>query len=77
MPETTALLTFLTALFFLEITRGPDMMPALARGIGQGRRIALLNVFGMILLFWQARFTADPIRPVDGPRDRSEWWETA
>lgn len=50
MPDTAALLSFLTALFFLEVTPGPDMMLVLARGIGQGRRVALLNVFGMIFV---------------------------
>jgi len=48
--DTTALITFLTALFFLEITPGPDMMLVLARGIGQGRRIALLTAVGQILV---------------------------
>jgi threonine/homoserine/homoserine lactone efflux protein len=44
------LLTFLAALFFLEITPGPDMMLVLARGIGQGRRTALLTVVGMVFI---------------------------
>lgn len=47
MPDTAALLTFLTALFFLEISPGPDMMLVMARGVGQGRRTALLTVAGM------------------------------
>lgn len=50
MTDTAALLTFLTALFFLEITPGPDMMLVVARGIGQGRRIALLTVVGQIFI---------------------------
>jgi threonine/homoserine/homoserine lactone efflux protein len=50
VPETSALLTFIAALIVLEITPGPDMMLVLARGIGQGRRIALLNVVGMIFV---------------------------
>jgi len=37
-------------LFFLETTPGPDMMLVLARGIGQGRRTALLTVVGMIFI---------------------------
>lgn len=48
--DTTALITFLTALFFLEITPGPDMMLVLARGIGQGQRIALLTAVGQIFV---------------------------
>lgn len=50
MPTTAALLTFLLALVVLEITPGPDMMLVLARGIGQGRRIALLTVIGMVFV---------------------------
>ncbi|MDD2605557.1 MAG: LysE family translocator [Desulfobacteraceae bacterium] len=50
MMDTTALITFFTALFFLEITPGPDMMLVLARGIGQGRRIALLTAVGQIFV---------------------------
>ena len=50
MPGTEALLTFAVALFFLEVSPGPDMMLILARGIGQGRKIALLTVLGMILV---------------------------
>lgn len=50
MPGTEALLTFAVALFFLEVTPGPDMMLVLARGIGQGRRVALLTVVGMIFV---------------------------
>lgn len=50
MTDTASLLTFLTALFFLEITPGPDMMLVMARGIGQGRRIALLTVVGQLFL---------------------------
>jgi threonine/homoserine/homoserine lactone efflux protein len=43
-------LTFLAALLVLEITPGPDMMLVIARGIGQGRRIAFLTVVGMVFL---------------------------
>lgn len=50
MPSTSALLTFLVALIALEITPGPDMMLVLARGIGQGRQIALLTVVGMVFV---------------------------
>lgn len=50
MPDTTALLAFVAALVVLEITPGPDMMLVMARGIGQGRRIALLTVVGMVFV---------------------------
>lgn len=50
MPTTSAFLTFILALVVLEITPGPDMMLVLARGIGQGRRVALLTVIGMIFV---------------------------
>lgn len=50
MPGTETLLTFMVALFFLEVSPGPDMMLVLARGIGQGRKIALLTVVGMIFV---------------------------
>lgn len=41
---------FLIALLLLELSPGPDMMLILARGIGQGRRIALLTMVGMIFV---------------------------
>ena len=50
MPTTEILMAFLFALTLLELSPGPDMMLTLARGIGQGRRIALLNVFGMVFV---------------------------
>ncbi|WP_431295863.1 LysE family translocator [Rahnella sp. PAMC 25559] len=50
MPTIETFATFLIALTLLELSPGPDMMLTLARGIGQGRRIALLNVFGMVFL---------------------------
>lgn len=50
MPHASALLTFVLALIVLDITPGPDMMLVLARGIGQGRRIALLSVLGMVFV---------------------------
>ncbi|UDF32301.1 UNVERIFIED_ORG: LysE family translocator (plasmid) [Roseateles sp. XES5] len=50
MPEFSTLLTFALALLVLEITPGPDMMLVLARGIGQGRRVALLTVVGMVFV---------------------------
>lgn len=50
MPTTETLLTFLAALFLLEISPGPDMMLTIARGIGQGRRIAFLTVLGNVFV---------------------------
>jgi threonine/homoserine/homoserine lactone efflux protein len=50
MPGTTAFVTFLLALLALELTPGPDMMLVTARGIGQGRRVALLTVVGTVLV---------------------------
>jgi threonine/homoserine/homoserine lactone efflux protein len=50
MPGAETLLAFLIALFFLEVTPGPDMMLILGRGIGQGRKVALLTVVGMIFV---------------------------
>jgi len=50
VPDVSTLVTFIAALLVLEITPGPDMMLVLARGIGQGRRIALLTVVGMVFV---------------------------
>lgn len=50
MLDPSLFLAFLAALFVLEITPGPDMMLVVARGIGQGRRVALLTVVGMIFV---------------------------
>jgi threonine/homoserine/homoserine lactone efflux protein len=50
MPDTSTLFTFLAALIVLDLTPGPDMMLVVARGIGQGRRIALLTVVGMVFV---------------------------
>ena len=50
MPDVSTFLTFLLALAVLEITPGPDMMLIIARGVGQGRRTALLTVVGMIFV---------------------------
>ena len=50
MPTTETFLTFLVALALLEISPGPDMMLTIARGIGQGRRIALLTVLGNVFI---------------------------
>lgn len=50
MVGTEALISFLVALFFLEITPGPDMMFVIGRGISEGRKIALLTVFGSVFV---------------------------
>lgn len=50
MPTVETFLTFLLALFLLEISPGPDMMLTIARGIGQGRRIAFLTVLGNVFV---------------------------
>lgn len=50
MPTIETFLTFLIALSLLEISPGPDMMLTIARGIGQGRRIALLTVIGNVFV---------------------------
>lgn len=50
MPDASTFLTFLLALAVLEITPGPDMMLIIARGVGEGRKTALLTVVGMIFV---------------------------
>lgn len=50
MPGLDVFVTFGIALFFLEITPGPDMMLIIARGLGQGRKVALFTVIGMIFI---------------------------
>ena len=50
MPTAETFLTFLAALALLELSPGPDMMLVMARGIGQGRRTALLTVVGMVFV---------------------------
>lgn len=50
MPGLTALLAFGAAVLALQLTPGPDMMLVIGRGVGQGRRIALLTVLGVTLV---------------------------
>jgi threonine/homoserine/homoserine lactone efflux protein len=50
MPSIEKFITFLLALTLLEISPGPDMMLTIARGVGQGRRIALLTVLGNVFV---------------------------
>ncbi|MGR7663209.1 LysE family translocator [Klebsiella aerogenes] len=54
MPSIETFITFLLALTLLEISPGPDMMLTIARGVGQGRRIALdlLRWVGAAYLMW-------------------------
>ncbi|WP_434669468.1 LysE family translocator [Klebsiella sp. B345] len=50
MPSAETFITFLLALTLLEISPGPDMMLTIARGVGQGRRVALLTVLGNVFI---------------------------
>ncbi|HER1287062.1 TPA: LysE family translocator [Salmonella enterica subsp. enterica serovar Elomrane] len=50
MPSIETFMTFLLALMLLEISPGPDMMLTIARGVGQGRRIAVLTVLGNVFV---------------------------
>lgn len=50
MPDASTFLTFFAALAVLEITPGPDMMLIIARGVGQGRKVAVLTVVGNIFV---------------------------
>ena len=47
MPEPMAWLPFLAATLAMQVTPGPDMMLAMGRGIGRGRRTASCTVLGM------------------------------
>ena len=50
MPPFDHLLAFAAALLVLQLTPGPDMMLVIGRGVGQGRRVALATVVGMIFV---------------------------
>ncbi|WP_421736735.1 LysE family translocator [Caulobacter sp.] len=50
MFSLSTLATFGAGLLVLQLTPGPDMMLVVGRGIGQGRRIALLTVLGMTVV---------------------------
>ncbi|EBX8438374.1 LysE family translocator [Salmonella enterica subsp. enterica serovar Oranienburg] len=50
MPSIETFMAFLLALMLLEISPGPDMMLTIARGVGQGRRIAVLTVLGNVFV---------------------------
>ena len=47
MPELPVLIAFLTAVIAIQLSPGPDMMLVIARGIGQGRKVALTCVAGI------------------------------
>jgi threonine/homoserine/homoserine lactone efflux protein len=49
MPNLPTFLTFYTAVLALQLAPGPDMMLLLSRGVGQGRRTAVLTAIGMTL----------------------------
>jgi threonine/homoserine/homoserine lactone efflux protein len=50
MPDWPTFLTFYTAVLALQLAPGPDMMLLLSRGVGQGRRTAVLTATGMTLV---------------------------
>lgn len=50
MPNLPTFLTFYTAVLALQLAPGPDMILLLSRGVGQGRRTAILTATGMTLL---------------------------
>ena len=50
MPDLATFLTFYTAVLAMQLAPGPDMLLIIGRGIGQGRRIALLTAAGTTLL---------------------------
>lgn len=47
MLEISVLVPFLMAVVAIQISPGPDMMMVIARGVGQGRRVALTCVAGI------------------------------
>ncbi|MBB4040239.1 threonine/homoserine/homoserine lactone efflux protein [Microvirga flocculans] len=50
MLDLPAFLTFYTAVLALQLAPGPDMILLLSRGVGQGRRTAVLTAIGMTLV---------------------------
>jgi threonine/homoserine/homoserine lactone efflux protein len=71
MPTTSTLLTFLPVVLAMQLVPGPDTMPVISRGVGQGRRIALMSVAGavstgliqlpLLAIGVAALFTASPL----------------
>jgi len=47
LPDLPHLAVFLVATLTLNLTPGPDILYVIARGVGQGRRAALVSVFGI------------------------------
>ena len=47
MPDLPTFIAFLGAVIAIQISPGPDMMMVIARGVGQGRRVALTCVAGI------------------------------
>lgn len=50
MLSVPAFLTFYAAVLALQIAPGPDMMLVIGRGVGQGRRVAMLTAAGATLV---------------------------
>jgi threonine/homoserine/homoserine lactone efflux protein len=50
MLDLPTFLTFYTAVLALQLAPGPDMVLLLSRGVGQGRRTAVLTAIGMTLV---------------------------
>ncbi|MBX4928881.1 threonine/homoserine/homoserine lactone efflux protein [Rhizobium binae] len=50
MPDIDTFLAFYVAVLAIQLSPGPDMMLVIGRGVGQGRRTALLNAIGITLL---------------------------
>src|SRR5688572_17858081 len=50
MTDLATFLTFYAAVLAMQLAPGPDMMLVIGRGIGQGRRVALLTAAGTTLL---------------------------
>jgi threonine/homoserine/homoserine lactone efflux protein len=50
MFDVTTFAAFYTAVLAMQLAPGPDMLLVMGRGIGQGRRVALLTAVGTTLL---------------------------
>ncbi len=49
MVDLAALVPFFLAMIALQVSPGPDMLLIISRGIGQGRRVAVLTALGILL----------------------------
>lgn len=47
VPDLPLLIAFLTSVIAIQLSPGPDMMMIIARGVGQGRKVALTCVAGI------------------------------